>query len=107
MEKTGVENYYLLKATVEAIDSDYTKFQNRRVKVCGNRVRNNLLNIKKLCDVLRKQILEDIKTIPTKHRVKKIEVNVEMVEEEEVEEVEEEVEEVKKVKKARKRKTKT
>jgi hypothetical protein len=67
--KSSEENYKSLKAITEALDTDFTKFQGKKVKASGNRVRNNLLNIKKLCDVLRKQILVDIKEIPTKHRI--------------------------------------
>lgn len=69
--KTSTENYKSLKAITEALDTDFTKFQGKKVKASGNRVRNNLLNIKKLCDVLRKQILADINEIPTKHRITK------------------------------------
>jgi hypothetical protein len=68
-DKTSTENYKSLKAITEALDTDFTKFQGKKVKASGNRVRNNLLNIKKLCDVLRKQILADINEIPTKHRI--------------------------------------
>lgn len=60
--------YDTLKATVEALNLDYEKFNEKRVKVAGARVRNNLLNCRKLCDKLRKHVLEDIRAIPTKHR---------------------------------------
>lgn len=68
-EKTLVENYEALKATIEALKIDYEKFQDRKVKAAGGRVRNNLLNCKKLCDKIRKQVLVEIKEIPTKHRI--------------------------------------
>lgn len=60
--------YDTLKATVEALNLDYEKFNEKRVKVAGARVRNNLLNCRKLCDKLRKHVLADIRAIPTKHR---------------------------------------
>lgn len=68
--KTMKENYDALKATVEALTLDYEKFNDKKVKAAGARVRNNLLNCKKLCDTLRKQVLADIKALPIKHRVK-------------------------------------
>jgi hypothetical protein len=68
--KTIKENYDALKATIEALTIDYEKFNDKKVKAAGARVRNNLLNCKKLCDTLRKQVLSDIKSLPTKHRVK-------------------------------------
>lgn len=81
MSKTCEENYQSLKAIVNAIDTDFKKFKLKKVKASGNRVRNNLLNIKKLCDELRKQIQEDIKAIPTKHRKKTISTTEETKEE--------------------------
>ena len=53
---------------IVALDQDYEKFDKKKVKVAGARVRNNLLNIKKLCDILRKQVLVQIKDLPIKHR---------------------------------------
>ena len=67
-EKSAGDNYKALKSIIETLDIDFSKFQHKKVKACGARVRNNLLNVKKLCDMLRKQILFDIKEIPTKHR---------------------------------------
>lgn len=64
------DNYEQLKSLIESIKSDFEKFQNRKVKAAGHRVRCNLLNSKKLCDILRKQIMLEIKAIPTKHRIK-------------------------------------
>jgi hypothetical protein len=84
------KNYNSLKALVEALETDYTKFNTRKIKVCGNRVRNNLLNIKKLCDSLRKEIQEELNSLPTKHRIKNIKVEDEVKNVEEVKEVEEE-----------------
>ena len=68
-EKTTVENYEALKATIEALNTDFEKFQDKKVKAAGQRARNSLLNCKKLCDKLRKQILAEIKEIPIKHRI--------------------------------------
>jgi len=66
--RTIKENHEALKATIEALNIDYEKFNEKKVKAAGARVRNNLLNCKKLCDKLRKQVLADIKAIPIKHR---------------------------------------
>jgi hypothetical protein len=68
IDKTMQENYDALKAIVVALDQDFEKFQDKKVKAAGGRVRNNLLNCKKLCDKLRKQVLADIKILPIKHR---------------------------------------
>jgi hypothetical protein len=68
MDKTISENYINIKAVIVALDQDYEKFEKKKVKVAGARVRNNLLNIKKLCDILRKQVLAQIKELPIKHR---------------------------------------
>jgi chromatin remodeling complex protein RSC6 len=69
--KTIDDNYDNLKAVILALDQDYEKFKTKKVKVAGARVRNNLLNCKKLCDTLRKQVLAQIKEIPIKHRSSK------------------------------------
>jgi hypothetical protein len=86
------KNYNSLKALVEALETDYTKFNTRKIKVCGNRVRNNLLNIKKLCDSLRKEIQVELNSLPTKHRIKNIKMEVK---DDEVKNVDVNVEEVK------------
>ena len=71
MDKKSIgENYENLKGTIGAINQDYEKFNNKKIRASGLRVRALLLNTKKLCDVLRKQINEDIKAIPIKHRNK-------------------------------------
>ena len=91
-DKNIEENYATLKAIVESMSVDMDKFNTKKVKACGQRVRSNLLTVKKLCDVLRKQIIADIKEIPVKHRVDKSEV---------VEEPTEPVEPIVKVRKPR------
>ena len=68
--KTIDENYENLKAVITALTSDYEKFKQKKVKAAGQRVRASLLNTKKLCDTLRKQVKEEINSIPVKHRSK-------------------------------------
>lgn len=63
------ENYKDLQALIECLNIDFDKFQKKKVKAAGQRARNNLLNTKKLCDTLRKQIITEIKEIPVKHRI--------------------------------------
>jgi hypothetical protein len=63
------ENYKDLQALIECLNIDMDKFQKKNVKAAGQRARNNLLNTKKLCDILRKQIITEIKEIPVKHRI--------------------------------------
>lgn len=66
--KTIDENYENLKAVITALTNDYEKFKQKKVKAAGQRVRASLLNTKKLCDTLRKQVKEEITAIPIKHR---------------------------------------
>lgn len=68
--KTIDENYDNLKAVITALTNDYEKFKKKKVKAAGQRVRASLLNTKKLCDTLRKQVMEEISSIPIKHRNK-------------------------------------
>ena len=68
-DKTMEENYKDLQALIECLNIDFDKFREKNVKAAGQRARNNLLNTKKVCDKLRKQILTQIKTIPVKHRI--------------------------------------
>lgn len=69
--KTIDENYENLKALITSLNQDYEKFTQKKVKASGQRVRASLLNIKKLCDVLRKDVIKDIKEIPIKSRKKR------------------------------------
>jgi len=69
--KTIDDNYNNLKAVIMSLTQDYEKFKTKKVKVAGARVRNNLLNCKKICDTMRKQVLEQIKELPIKHRQSK------------------------------------
>ena len=69
-EKPIDEIYGNLKAIIIALDQDYEKFKSKKIKVAGARVRNTLLHCKKLCDMLRKQLLTQINKLPVKHRSK-------------------------------------
>ena len=64
-------DYETLRSTIEALTMDYTKFKEQKIKACGLRVRNNLLNCKKLCDKIRKDVLLDMKAVPVKARKEK------------------------------------
>ena len=75
VKKTIDENYENLKAVITALTNDYEKFKRKKVKAAGQRVRASLLDTKKLCDTLRKQVKEEITTIPIKHRSKSPERN--------------------------------
>ena len=68
------QNYEDFKSVVQMINNDYEKFHIKKVKVSGQRCRNNLLTCKKLCDSLRKDILKEMKEMPVKSRNKKVEV---------------------------------
>ena len=69
IEPKTQQNYDKLKSCIDALSQDFDKFQSKNVKASGQRVRANLLDCKKLCDILRKQILVEIKSIPVKHRI--------------------------------------
>ena len=64
---TSTENYEQLKATVESVQNDFEKFRDKHVKISASRARHALLDAKKLCDILRKQILEECKALPVHH----------------------------------------
>ena len=68
------EEYAKLRSTVEALDAHICKFSDKKVKVSGQRARNSLLDVKKLCDSLRKIILDETKEIPVKKRPAKLKV---------------------------------
>ncbi len=103
--KTIDENYENLKALITSLNQDYEKFREKKVKASGQRVRASLLNIKKLCDVLRKDVIKDIKEIPIKSRKKKEEKKDDTVETVRDEPKVEETVEKKSNKKSNKKKT--
>lgn len=81
------EEFKTLKSLVDAMTSDFERFNSKKVKACGQRARSNLLTIKKLCDTLRKQIIIDIKNIPINHRITTDDEVVEVETKEEVKKV--------------------
>jgi hypothetical protein len=86
MVNTLNENYEQMKGLVNSLSIEMDKLQNKKIKSSGLRVRASLLDIKRLCDTMRKQILVDVKAMPVRPRKKK-----EVVAEDEVEfEVEDE-----------------
>jgi len=101
------DNYKDLQALIECLNLDFDKFKEKKVKAAGQRVRNNLLNTKKLCDKIRKQILEQIRDIPVRHRTSDSEESPveEKDEESPVEEKEEKEEKVEKEDKPKKKRT--
>ena len=62
------ENMATINAIIETSAIDLGKLQNKKIKTSGQKLRANLLSIKKLCDTTRKQVLEKMKAIPTKSR---------------------------------------
>ena len=103
-DKSINEYHKELQETIQALNQDFIKFNQKKFKIAGARVRNNLLNCKKLCDKLRRQIQNEVKALPTKHRIKGDSEDDE-VKTDEVKEVKE-VEEVKEEKEEKKEKTK-
>jgi len=84
---TTKENYETLKATIEALSVDFEKFDSKKVKAAGQRTRNHLLTAKKLCDNLRKQIIAEMRELPTRHRISDTENKTESESEETKEEL--------------------
>ena len=41
--KTMSENYETIKATCDAMTSDFERFNSKKIKACGQRVRSNLV----------------------------------------------------------------
>jgi hypothetical protein len=55
-----IQNYERLKASTVLMEQDILAFHKGQVKASGMRARNHLLNIKKLTDAMRKQILDGV-----------------------------------------------
>ena len=66
------DQYEELKSLVRSMEFEFKKFQLRKIKASGQRVRNTLLDIKKLCDKMRKDIQAEIKSMPTRSKPIKI-----------------------------------
>lgn len=67
-DKTIIENYELFKSTVDLINKDFEKFKIKDTKAAGIRVKSNILECVKLCNILENQIIDKVKSIPSKHR---------------------------------------
>ena len=65
-------SYLELKSLVASIDYEMKKFESKKVKVSGARVRASLLDVKKLADKMRKDIQAQIRELPAKSRPIKI-----------------------------------
>ena len=68
------DNFERIKGLTNTLAIDFIKLD-KKVKCSGTRVRQTLLDIKKLCDLMRRQVLSQVKEIPIKHRVKKTNEN--------------------------------
>ena len=69
---TADTQYEELKSLVRSMEFEHKKFRLRKIKASGQRVRNTLLDIKKLCDKMRKDIQAEIKAMPTRSKAVKI-----------------------------------
>ena len=63
-----------IRSLVEVLGLDFSKFSDKPSKTGGARLRASLLVVKKLCDTLRKEVLQETKLIPTRSRPIKIPV---------------------------------
>lgn len=59
-----------IKNLVTVFEMDYNTFQQKHTKTSATRSRATLLKIKKLCDTLRKNILEEAKAHTASKKVK-------------------------------------
>ena len=55
-----------LFAVVAVLEMDSKKFDAKPSKTSGSRLRASLLTTKKLCDILRKEVLATVKAVPSK-----------------------------------------
>lgn len=69
------KNYEMLQSMIASLAIDFKKFSEKKIKVAGCRVRGQLLDIKKLADVMRKEVLAEVKSMPVKTRKKKDKVD--------------------------------
>lgn len=60
-----------LKKIHEVIAINYEKFHTKGVKTAGTRLRNSLMDSRKLVDLMRKDVLEKSKEMPVKKRTDK------------------------------------
>ncbi len=65
-----MSKYEQIKSIALSMESDHKKFENG-VKTSGQKVRASLLQLKKLCDLERKDIMTKIKDMPIRTRTKK------------------------------------
>lgn len=63
-----MERLQKLKSIVESMDDDCSKFHKDNVKASATRYRAKLLQCKKLCAAIRKDVQAKVKTIPVKRR---------------------------------------
>ena len=65
-----VDNLTVIQSLLDTTNIEVNNLQNKQIKTSAARARANLLSIKKLCDMIRKDILTEVKAIPTKTRTK-------------------------------------
>tara|TARA_R110002126_G_scaffold255844_3_gene398866 strand:- start:2351 stop:2599 length:249 start_codon:yes stop_codon:yes gene_type:complete len=65
------KRYSELKSMVDSMEGEFKKFNDKKIKTSGKRVRNSLLSCKKMCDVLRREIQAELKSMPVSSRVVK------------------------------------
>jgi len=59
-------NFNELKSLILSLEYELNKFETKKVKVSGQRVRNSLLTVKKLADKMRKEISDKLKELPVR-----------------------------------------
>ena len=62
------DNLTVIQSLLNIANIEINNLQTKKIKTSASKARANLLSIKKLCDTSRKQILENVKAIPTKSR---------------------------------------
>ena len=65
-----VDNLTVIQSLIDTTNIEVNNLQNKQIKTSAARASANLLSIKKLCDMIRKDILTEVKAIPTKTRTK-------------------------------------
>ena len=71
-----MESYQKLKTIVESMGEDCSKFHDSKVKACATRYRAKLLQCKKLCTEIRKEVQVEVKSIPVKRKAKSAPIDI-------------------------------
>ena len=67
-----MDRFNELKSLISSMEYEHKKWTLRKIKASGQRVRNNLLEVKKIATLLRKEISDEIKSMPVRSKPRAI-----------------------------------